>query len=235
MDSLLGLVSVSSTFKLSEVDKFNYLRSLLNHTAFDAIAGLTLSAANYQQAIEILQKRFGNKQVIISKHMDALMNMATIPSDRNLKELRRLYDHTESHVRGLKSLGIEAASYGALLSPILLTKLPPDLRLIVSRKVSSSNLDMDALLTTFEEELTARERANPQLPRRIQEKSQHTASTLLSGSRDSKADPLCSYCQQSHPSTSCTSVTDPTERKLILKSSGRCFKLPSPEPHCTTL
>ena len=208
---------------LSEVDKFNYLRSLLDHTAFDAIAGLTLSAANYQQAIEILRKRFGNKQVIISKHMDTLLNMNTISSDRNLKELRQLYDHTEAHVRSLRSLGIEAASYGALLSPVLLSKLPPDLRLIVSRKVSDANLNMDALLTTFEEELTARERANPQLSRRSQEKPHPTASTLFSGSRDSKADPQCCYCRQSHPSASCTSVTNPAARKQVLKSSGRCF------------
>jgi len=146
-DSYQSAIHLNS--ELTEVDKFNYLRSLLEHTAFDAIAGLTLSAANYQQAIEILRKRFGNKQVIISKHMDTLMNMDAISSDRNLKELRRLYDHTESHVRSLKSLGIEAASYGALLSPVLLAKLLPDLRLIVSRKVSDSNLDMDALLTTL--------------------------------------------------------------------------------------
>ena len=220
-DSYQSAIHLNS--ELTEVDKFNYLRSLLEHTAFDAIAGLTLSAANYQQAIEILRKRFGNKQVIISKHMDTLMNMDAISSDRNLKELRRLYDHTESHVRSLKSLGIEAASYGALLSPVLLAKLPPDLRLIVSRKVSDSNLDMDALLTTFEEELTARERANPQLARRSQEKPHHTASTLFSGSRDSKTDPQCCYCQKSHPSMSCTSVTNPVDRKQILKTSGRCF------------
>lgn len=213
-DSYQSAIHLNS--ELTEVDKFNYLRSLLEHTAFDAIAGLTLSAANYQQAIEILRKRFGNKQVIISKHMDTLMNMDAISSDRNLKELRRLYDHTESHVRSLKSLGIEAASYGALLSPVLLAKLPPDLRLIVSRKVSDSNLDMDALLTTFEEELTARERANPQLARRSQEKPHHTASTLFSGSRDSKTDPQCCYCQKSHPSMSCTSVTSPGDRKQIL-------------------
>ena len=108
---------------LSQVDKFNYLRSLLDHTALDAVAGLTLSEANYRHAIEILQRRFGNKQLIISKHMDTLMNMETITSDRNLKDLRRLYDHTESHVRSLRSLGIEAESYGALLSPVLLAKL----------------------------------------------------------------------------------------------------------------
>ena len=167
---------------LSNVDKFNYLRSLLDGAAFDAIAGLTLSSANYQQAIEIIRKRFGNKQVIISKHMDTLMNMDAISSDRNLRDLRRLYDNTESHVRSLRSLGIDAASYGALLSPVLLAKLPPELRLIVSRKVSDSNLDMAVLLATFEEELTARERANPQPIRRSQERVHHTASTLFSGS-----------------------------------------------------
>ena len=153
---------------------------------------LLLSSTNYQEAIEVLQKRFGNKQVIISKQMDTLMNMNTISSDRHLRELHQLYDYTESHVRSLRTLGIEAASYGALLSPVLLAKLPPDLRLIVSRKVSDSNLDVDVLLATFEEELIARERANPQSARRSQERLQHTASTLFSGSRDSRADPTVS-------------------------------------------
>ena len=58
----------------------NYLRSLLDNSADNAIAGLMLSSANYQQAIEILCKRFGNKQVI-SKYMDTFMNMDTISSD----------------------------------------------------------------------------------------------------------------------------------------------------------
>ena len=141
----------------------NYLWSLLDHSAYDANDGLTLSSTNYQQAIEILHKRFGNKLVIILKHMNMLMNIDPISSDCHLKDVHRLYDHTESHVWSLRSIGIEAASYGALLSPVLLAKLPPDLRLIVSSKVSSSNLDMDALLSTFEEELTARERVCPQL------------------------------------------------------------------------
>lgn len=79
--------AVHSNSALLDVDKFNYLRSLLDHTAFDVISGLTLSAANYSQAIEILQKCFGNKQVIVSKHMDQLMKMETITSDHNIKDL----------------------------------------------------------------------------------------------------------------------------------------------------
>lgn len=53
---------------LSQVDKFNHLKSLLEHSAYDTIAGLTLSDAHYQEAVELLQKRFGDKQVIISRH-----------------------------------------------------------------------------------------------------------------------------------------------------------------------
>ena len=212
---------------LSDIDKFNYLRSLLGGTALDAVAGLALSSANYQQAIEVLRKRFGNRQVIISKHMDALMNMDAISSDRHVRDLRKLYDNTEAHVRSLKSLGIETASYGALLTPVLLAKLPPELRLIVSRKVSGTDLEMDALLATFEEELTARERANPQLARRGQERAPHTASALLSGSRDASAHPQCSYCQQPHSSSSCPTVKDAVSRKHVLIAFAKITSLVS--------
>ena len=68
--------AIHSNLELSEVDKFNYLRSLLDRSALDAIAGLTLSSANYQQAIEILHKRFGNKQVIITARERANPNLS---------------------------------------------------------------------------------------------------------------------------------------------------------------
>ncbi len=60
---------------LTDTDKFNYMRSPVERTAYDAIFGLTLSTVNYQEAIEILQKRFGNKQLIISKHMETLLTV----------------------------------------------------------------------------------------------------------------------------------------------------------------
>ena len=46
--------------ELSKVDKFNYLRSMVTHAAAEAICGLTLTSANYDEAIEVLKKRFGN-------------------------------------------------------------------------------------------------------------------------------------------------------------------------------
>ena len=215
--------AIHTNGQLSEIDKFNYLRSLLDHTAYDAIAGLALSAANYQEAVEVLKKRFGNRQLIISKHMEALLSVATISSDHQLRDLRRLYDQAEANIRSLKALGVEPASYGTMLSSVLLTKLPPEMRLIVSRKVSSADLDMDSLLTTFEQELTARERATnsssqSQHPPRRQ--TQPSTSALFAGTQGT---PCCTYCEQSHSSVDCTVVSDVGARKKILMNSGRCF------------
>ena len=69
---------------LLDIDKFNYLNSLLERTAREAISGLALSSANYHEAIAILKKCFGNKQQIISKHMDILLNLEAVTSSHNL-------------------------------------------------------------------------------------------------------------------------------------------------------
>ena len=44
---------------ITNIDKFNYLKSVLEGSAARAIEGLTLTEANYGAAEEILQERFG--------------------------------------------------------------------------------------------------------------------------------------------------------------------------------
>ena len=85
---------------LSDVDKFTYLRSLVGKSAKDAIEGLALTAANYEEAIAILQKRFGNEKLTFSKHMDILLGVDTVHSVNDIHALRKMYDKVESHVRG---------------------------------------------------------------------------------------------------------------------------------------
>ena len=162
--------------------------------------------------------------MIISKHMETLLNTEAVSSDNHLKDLRCLYDTTESHIRSLKSLGVEATSYGAMLSSVLLAKLPPDLRLIVSRKVSSDDdITMENLLMLFEDELVARERASNPSTSHSQDRGRHSA--LLSGARESGTNTsfTCCYCRQQHVAKDCTMVTGVSARKQILRNSGRCF------------
>ena len=54
--------------KYSPIDKMNYLKSKLSGEALDAILGYQLSNTNYKVVIDVLQKRFGNTQLIIEAH-----------------------------------------------------------------------------------------------------------------------------------------------------------------------
>ena len=212
------------------------MRSFLTGSALHSIARLTLSASNYEEAIKILQGRFGiNRQQIIAKHMDRLLQAPAISSASDLTGLRNLYDIVETHIRSLKSLGVEASSYSSLLSSVLINKLPEEVRLLISRKVSEDDWNLDPLMTVLREELLAREHViTSRLPSSSisgagagttsgssERRNPHTATTLVSG-----VDPKpvnCCYCQQSHPSRDCKVVTQPVARKQLLLKSGRCF------------
>ena len=151
--------SIHKNTKLAPIDKYNYLNSLLLKPASDAISGLGLTSANYEEAIAILKKRFGNKQQIINRHMEILLNINSVNSSQNIEKLRQLYDTLESHVRSLKSLGVPSSSYGSLLSSIIMNKLPQDLRLVVSREIKDDEWQLDRIFLVLENELEARERA----------------------------------------------------------------------------
>jgi len=95
--------SIHLNLTLSAVDKFTYLNSLLEGPAMRAVAGLKLSATNYTVAIDTLKKRFGNKRQIISRHMDTLLELESVSSANNIKDLRCFHDQVEFQVRSLKS------------------------------------------------------------------------------------------------------------------------------------
>ena len=219
--------SIHTKPTLSSVDKFNYLISLLDSAAAEAIAGLTITSANYDEAIATLKKRFGNPQLIVNRHMEALLSTAAVSSHLDIKGLRKLYDTVEAHVRGLRALGVPAESYGGLLTSVLVNKLPPEIRLIVSREMTAGRWDLDGVMKILEREVDARERASstgtPATPRRVQPRTPTAAALMASNSGPASGSFSCVYCGQSHTSSSCTVITDVTARKDILRKAGRCY------------
>jgi hypothetical protein len=213
--------TIHENVRLTAIEKFTYLQSLLEPPASEAISGLALTSANYDEATTILKKRYGNKQLIINKHMESLMNLESCHGQSDTKHLRKLYDSVETQVRGLKALGVTAESYGGLLAPILLTKLPAEIRLIVSRGLSEEDWDLVRMLEIIEAELIARERAAAGLQRRplaARNPIPPTASALMT-----PAVPNCVFCGQNHQSRNCTTVPLPDARKQSLRRAGRCF------------
>ena len=217
--------SVDTNESLSDVEKFNYLRNLCEQGAASTIAGLALTDANYKVAVDLLKKRFGNVDVVINSHMDRLLKLPQLNNSNDVRKLRVLYDSIEAHVRGLQALDVTSESYGKLVVPILLSKLPEGIRLIISRQKKEETWSLDNLLEALKEEITAREMCavNSKLSteeRRSSTKQPATASALFS---IDKKGPNCTYCRKSHPSSNCPNVTNIAARKQILKTSGRCF------------
>ena len=215
----------------------NYLRSLLNGAAAVAIQGLPLTSENYEVAKAILNKRYGNKQTIINAHMEGLVKIPAVTPHDGLKQLRQFFDRIENHIRSLQSLGIESESYGKLLIPLIMEKLPGELRLIISRKIEQDVWDLDTLLKALNGELEARERcvlvgthnyseqgqANKSFGQFFRgSKPKHSPSTtaaLVTQTRNVN----CTYCRQLHSSVNCKIVSDIRARKNLLRRQGRCF------------
>ena len=142
---------------LSSVDKFNYLKSLLTGTAQSSVAGLALTSANYEKAVDLLKQRFGNRQMVISSHIEVLTKLPKVESIGEVKKLRSLYDTVESHVRGLEGMEISSEMYGCFLTTIVMQKLPEEFRIAITRNLESETWNLKDILVEFHKELQLRE------------------------------------------------------------------------------
>ena len=101
------------------------------------------------------KKRFGQKQLVVNAYMDAVMKLPYATSD--VKKLRRFYDTLEGYLRGLESLEITSESYGCLLLPILLKKIPEELKRVILR--ASVDPTIEDLRDLLHKEIEVREKA----------------------------------------------------------------------------
>ncbi|CAL9705016.1 unnamed protein product [Knipowitschia caucasica] len=145
---------------LCKTDKFTYLRSYLTGAAARTIAGLTMTDANYDAAIELLQSRFGRKDIVISAHMSKLLNLTPVKRSSDVTALRHLYDECEIQIRSLESLGVQSDTYGCLLCPVLLQLIPEDIALAYTRQPNVTNeWKVPELIQFLQNEVQSRERA----------------------------------------------------------------------------
>ena len=148
--------AVHDNEELSTIAKFNYLFSLLEGEALRAIKGLAITESNYTAAIDILHKRFGKTQQIIPAHMDELLKIFTWDGDKS-KQLRFVYDKVSVNIRALEVLEIQSDQYGSLLIPVIMSKLPSDVRLQIARRIEKDVWVIKDLLEIIRREVKAQE------------------------------------------------------------------------------
>ena len=117
-DSFEAAVHLNTS--LSEVEKLNYLMSKLSDEAKNSVSGIQLSNENYQVAVELLKKRYGDKQAVVTSHYTELINLK--PAPNKPKGLRKMYNDVEKHLRSLQAL--EQDTDKDLFISMITSKLP---------------------------------------------------------------------------------------------------------------
>ena len=222
---------------IDDMMKFTYLRQKLEGQAKIALDGLTLTKANYREAVKLLKERFGDEQFIIQSHMDELLALEPCESG-NVESLRKLYDVVEVHIRNLQQFQIALKNYGPVLISIVVNKLPEEVKLEITRQMPDGKWQIEKLMEAVKKEVTARERCY-QRSLSNSKYGESSSSTLITGNGNgnrrggsrgqknkvrSRSKKFCIFCERSnHNSENCRTVTGVVERRNIVRNLGKCF------------
>ena len=171
--------------------------------------------------------------------MESLSKISAPSTD--VQQLRKFYDSCESNIRALETLGVQTDSYGSLLIPILLKKLPEQLRCTIFRTNSQADCSLNDLRAALCHEIETREKS--QLTQEndtssvVDDVLVPTVGALLAntqprqihkppkGSNTNGRFELkpCIYCDGKHRHTNCSKVKSTKEKKTILAQKNKCL------------
>ena len=129
--------------------------------------------------------------------------------------MRKLFDNIETQVRSLNCLGYDCHSYGPMLIPILLSKLPQDLNLEIRRKFGKNVWDIKSIIDTLRLEIEAREKIVSVGNSNSCSGESFSGAALFVGKGSVK--PACVFCSKTtHSLHKCRIVSKPQARKDIV-------------------
>ncbi|XP_038106163.1 uncharacterized protein LOC119765952 [Culex quinquefasciatus] len=119
-DTFRSLIHNNS--QLSDFDKFTYLRSSLLGEALLEIAGIDVSAVNYDVAWTTLEQRYDNKKLIVKAHLDALIAVEPMKRE-SYAALNQLIGSFDKHLMMLKKIGQDTDIWSTLLVHMVCSRL----------------------------------------------------------------------------------------------------------------
>ena len=184
-----------------------------------------------------MESRFGRRELIIFEHVQALLSLSA-GKQHNVSSLRKVQDSLLAHTRSLEGLGVNGDQYGVLLTPIVLSCLPSDIRMEWARGSEGKENDLEFLMTFLDRELKLREtsqtfkisRHESEKTRRPEKKSSATslasARSVPSSGAVASAQPVCSLCSKGHHTDKCWELSRSSvdDRWKKVKSHGLCYK-----------
>ena len=89
--------------------------------------------------------------------MEELLKLPSCSTSERSNSLRSAYDKISVHIRGLSSLGVASDQYGGLLVPVIMSKLPNEVRVRIARETKSTVWKIEELMDVITREVESRE------------------------------------------------------------------------------
>ncbi|XP_063391912.1 uncharacterized protein LOC134677391 isoform X2 [Cydia fagiglandana] len=108
--------------RIPVVQKLCFLKKYLKGEPLQLIDNLPIIGASYDSALELLKKRYDNPALIISSHVNTLLDIPALHRGTAL-QLRDMVAKVRQHLTALQNLEQPVTSWDAILACILLRKL----------------------------------------------------------------------------------------------------------------
>ena len=123
---------------LSKVEKMQYLKTHIRGEPSRLVQHLQITEANFETAWEILQKRFHNKRLILSKLIDRILDLPNLHYE-SAEKIKELHDVTVECLEAIKNLGVDSSSWGPLVSRIIIRKWDPETNKLYEQSLKNSH------------------------------------------------------------------------------------------------
>lgn len=107
---------------LTEIQKFQYLKSSLTGEALHVIGGLVTTTANYNNAWDLLKHNYENKKLLINTHLNQLLDFPGISKNKPTT-IRQLVVHARTHLKALQTLELSVSKWDEILIHLLKSKM----------------------------------------------------------------------------------------------------------------
>ena len=148
-----------------------------------------------------------------------------------------MYDKMETYIRSLEAMGQCQESYGSLLVPVVLEKIPGEIRRQLARENGTSEWTLEELRRAINKEIAILEagttHSDPGFDDYVDTASFHTGArpgkraqphrNSSSGGKAPRGDIKCAFCDGGHRSNDCTTYSDADSRMKVVKDKRLCF------------
>lgn len=225
--------TIHESTSLNPVQKFQYLKGQLRGEAEKLLRHISITEANYMEALTKLKERYNRKRPIIQSFIRTFIDQPGIQT-ATAANIKRLMDTSDEVIRGLKAMGKSAETRDPWLIYLLLSKL--DEKSKSQWAETTTDVDNPAFVDFLKF-----------LARRIDVLESFTSSTKRTNSKlpisghiaTNQPSFKCALCKEDHSLFLCPAFNsmNSIQRREWAKESHRCFNclsLKHPVFKCTS-